>query len=283
MKKHFLLVALLMVVFLWLGDYTSAYTCANLGNCVNNQCKTLAWEEACIEVQPTQPVWDDEANSERQATADQFNASCIDANGSITAESVTYVEDLGNWTCCVSQEGKNMWVALALCTDEQTIAGGSSVPCNVWSLSWSSHAWVSTAGISCHCDPKYGEYYDVNTKKTTCELCSRDDVCCGVKLNTAVPFIGNCIETKTDNPESTLTEETAFPVLMSSLTKILVTVILIVSFVLIVVWGIMIASAWANPANASAGKKLIMKVVIGIALLGASGVILRLINPNFFG
>jgi len=35
--------------------------------------------------------------------------------------------------------------------------------------------------------------------------------------------------------------------------------------------------------NPSEGKKMIIKVVIGIALLGASGVILRLINPNFFG
>jgi len=53
---------------------------------------------------------------------------------------------------------------------------------------------------------------------------------------------------------------------------------LIVSFVLIIVGGIMIATG-----NPSGGKKMIMKVVVGIALLGASGVILRLINPNFFG
>jgi hypothetical protein len=35
--------------------------------------------------------------------------------------------------------------------------------------------------------------------------------------------------------------------------------------------------------KASEGKKMITNVIIGIALLGASGVILRLINPNFFG
>jgi hypothetical protein len=31
------------------------------------------------------------------------------------------------------------------------------------------------------------------------------------------------------------------------------------------------------------GKKMITNVIVGIALLWASGVILRLINPNFFG
>ena len=62
------------------------------------------------------------------------------------------------------------------------------------------------------------------------------------------------------------------------MTKILVTVILIISFVLIVVGGIMISIG-----KASEGKKMITNVIVGIALLGASGVILRLINPNFFG
>ncbi|MEI6118918.1 MAG: hypothetical protein WCP92_07000 [bacterium] len=62
------------------------------------------------------------------------------------------------------------------------------------------------------------------------------------------------------------------------MTKILVTLILITSFVLIIIGGIMIATG-----NPSGGRKMIMNVVIGIALLGASGVILRLINPNFFG
>jgi len=104
-------------------------------------------------------------------------------------------------------------------------------------------------------------------------------VCCGVKLNTNVPFIGKCLEDEqySGQDPTVVTQERAFPVLMGSLTQILVTVILIVSFVLIVVGGIMIATG-----NPKGGKDLLMKVVIGIALLGASGVILRLINPNFF-
>lgn len=114
-----------------------------------------------------------------------------------------------------------------------------------------------------------------------CHLCSEKWVCCWVSLNTSVPFIGNCIEDSTASVwawETNVTWESAFPVLMWSLTKILVTVILILSFVLIVVWGIMIATG-----NPSGGKSMIIKVVVGIALLWASWVILRLINPNFFG
>jgi len=96
-----------------------------------------------------------------------------------------------------------------------------------------------------------------------------------------VPFVGKCIESKTGyvgGDETWVTSEDAFPVLMSSLTQILVTVILIVSLLLIIVGGIMIATG-----NPSWGKKMIINVVIGIALLWASWVILRLINPNFFG
>ena len=115
-----------------------------------------------------------------------------------------------------------------------------------------------------------------------CKKCSDPGVCCGIQLNTTVPFIGNCIESESgnvgSNEEKWVTWDTAFPVLMWSLTKILVTVILIISFVLIVVWGIMISTG-----NVSWWKDMIIKVAAGIAILWASGVILRLINPNFFG
>ena len=114
-----------------------------------------------------------------------------------------------------------------------------------------------------------------------CKPCSDAGVCCGIQLNTSIPFIGNCIENNSGDvwvgEEKSVTWTTAFPVLMWSLTKILVTVILIVSFILIIIGGIMIATG-----NPSWGKKMIINVIIGIALLGASWVILRLVNPNFF-
>ena len=134
----------------------------------------------------------------------------------------------------------------------------------------------SVFGIWCVCKDGYKNINDV------CTPCSDPGVCCGISLNTSVPFIGSCIENSTTDvgagEETSVTWDNAFPVLLWSLTKILVTVILIVSFVLIIVGGIMIATG-----DPSGGKWLIMKVVIGIALLWASGVILRLINPNFFG
>ncbi len=129
---------------------------------------------------------------------------------------------------------------------------------------------------------------ECNTWKQMCDttrnkcICDPAKTCCGIKLNTNVPFIWNCIErwtTASSNGNTTvINEANAFPVLVGSLTKILMSLILIVGFVLIVIGGIMISSG-----NAAGGKKMIMKVVIGMALLWASGVILRLINPNFFG
>jgi hypothetical protein len=62
------------------------------------------------------------------------------------------------------------------------------------------------------------------------------------------------------------------------LVKILISVILVASFILIIVAGVMIATG-----DAKWGKDMIIKVAIWLAILWASGVILRLINPNFFG
>jgi hypothetical protein len=78
-----------------------------------------------------------------------------------------------------------------------------------------------------------------------CKPCTDPGVCCGVKLNTSIPFIGNCIETKAQDTTNGLNDGEAFPLLMGMLTKILISVILITSFVLIVVAGVMIATG--NP------------------------------------
>lgn len=163
-----------------------------------------------------------------------------------------------------------------------------------------------------------------NTKRIDdkwCRPCSEEDVCCGIKLNTNVPFIGNCIELskwdiacKTDadcswgdtcvfneenykndgndiwicisqkeSDQTTVTDKTAFPVLMWWLTKILVTIIILAGFIGILAGGVMISSSGGSDEGAKKGKDLIIRVIIALALLGASGVILRLINPNFFG
>jgi hypothetical protein len=46
---------------------------------------------------------------------------------------------------------------------------------------------------------------------------------------------------------------------------------------------VMIASSGANSGGYDQGKKMIRKVIIWLVLLWASGIILALINPNFFG
>lgn len=120
-----------------------------------------------------------------------------------------------------------------------------------------------------------------------CVPCSDPWVCCGIELNTKVPFIGNCIEfgkgdVSDSENEISATQEEAFPKLMGWLMRILVTIIMLWSFVAILVGGVMISSAWPDEQKATKGKKLIIDVVIALAILGASGVILRLINPNFF-
>lgn len=111
-----------------------------------------------------------------------------------------------------------------------------------------------------------------------CTPCSDPWVCCGVSLNTDVPFIWNCIELSSEDNTSKVTEENAFPTLVAWLTKLLMTVILIVCLlVLIVAW--VLWTTW----DAKKWKDLIKWVAIALALLWASWVILRLVNPNFFG
>jgi len=107
-------------------------------------------------------------------------------------------------------------------------------------------------------------------------------VCNGVKLNTNVPFIGDCIEFGEGDGSTNVTKDTAFPILMGAMAQILVTVILVFSFVMIIVAGVMMSSSGGEATRFNDGKKLIMKVIAGLALLWASWVILKLINPSFF-
>jgi hypothetical protein len=75
---------------------------------------------------------------------------------------------------------------------------------------------------------------------------------------------------------------TAFPVLMWWLSKIVVSLILITSFMTLIYAWVLMTTWWYDQSNYSKGIELIEKVIRWIALLWASGVILHLINPNFF-
>jgi len=106
----------------------------------------------------------------------------------------------------------------------------------------------------------------------------------GISLNTNVPFVGNCISLRASSSADTtqVTPTTAFPRLLAWLTKIVMTVILLFCFMAIVVGGVLISMGGASEEQAKKGKDLIKHVVMALALLGASGVILRVINPSFF-
>ncbi len=108
---------------------------------------------------------------------------------------------------------------------------------------------------------------------------SQYDFCCGIKLNTDVPFVGRCISNDKEAiaADDAPSPETAFVVLIKALTTIVMTLIMVGSVIMLIISGVMIASG-----NYTDGKALIIKVVISLVLLGASGIILRLINPIAF-
>lgn len=103
--------------------------------------------------------------------------------------------------------------------------------------------------------------------------------CSWIKLNTNFPIIWNCIEIDKDGENPT----NVFPYMIWALTKIIMSLILVVCFILIIYSGILWASSWDNNSQATEAKWILKKVAIVILLLWFSWAILRLINPNFFG
>lgn len=99
-----------------------------------------------------------------------------------------------------------------------------------------------------------------------------EKTCPGIKLNTNFPFIWNCIW---DDPDENETK--AFPTMVWAITKIVMSLILVVCFILIIYAGIL----WASNKPTDA-KKWLTRVAVTILLLWFSWAILRLINPNFF-
>lgn len=112
-----------------------------------------------------------------------------------------------------------------------------------------------------------------------------DDAPCDkgdISLNTNIPFVWPCIKTKetSDTGETTLVN--VFPKLMWWLTRIVMSVVVIIWFFGILVAGFMIATGGVKSDMMSKGKDLIIKIIAGLALVGIAGIILNLINPNFF-
>lgn len=102
--------------------------------------------------------------------------------------------------------------------------------------------------------------------------------CEGIKLNTCFPIIWDCINIKKGGEGTDVTQ--AFPTMIWALTKIIISIILVVCFIMIIVAWIMRASSWDKAPTKA--KSLIIKVAVTVLLLWFSWVILKLINPNFF-
>lgn len=144
---------------------------------------------------------------------------------------------------------------------------------------------VCTTSSSCN-----QSWYVFNDETCKCE-CDPTQRCCGILLNTVVPFIGDCIEMTTQNSisdpsdpnKSRVNQLNAFPFLMMWLSKILVTIILIFSFLIIIAAWLMMTTGVYKEQNYKTWVDRITKVIVWLILLWASGLILRLINPSFFG
>ena len=103
--------------------------------------------------------------------------------------------------------------------------------------------------------------------------------CNWIKLNTNFPIIWNCIETTS---ESKTNPTNVFPVMMWWLSRIVVSLILVVCFILVIVAWIMRAADKPWSWTWWWAKWLLAKVAITVLLLWFSWAILRLVNPNFF-
>ncbi len=129
---------------------------------------------------------------------------------------------------------------------------------------WATSAWTPSAG-------NWGA--------------AADNCSGGIKLNTDIPFVGNCIEKSTNASVAgdKTTIANAFPKLLWGLMRIVMTVVVIVGFMGILVGGFMMSAGGLEASLMAKWKKLIITVIIGLIVLGLSGIILNLINPNFFG
>lgn len=189
------------------------------------------------------------------------------------------------WSC------PNGYVAYANCCEQCNSAPTTWGIDDCESIYWS---WYSLQWACCSCDPskiKCPEWEKVAGWDSCKCICDPDVACCGVKLNTVVPFIWDCIEMTTSNdPNSAsrtwtvaVNQLNAFPFLMQWLMKILITVILIFSIIVVIVAWLMMTWSVAQESRFSKWKDLLKNVIISLILLWCSWLILKLINPSFFG
>jgi hypothetical protein len=103
--------------------------------------------------------------------------------------------------------------------------------------------------------------------------CVSKEDCKWIALNTCFPIIWNCIWWDNATTDST----NVFPTMIWALTKIVVSLVLVVCFILVIYAGIL----WATDKPKEAKDRL-KRVAITVLLLCFPWAILRLLNPNSF-
>ena len=138
------------------------------------------------------------------------------------------------------------------------------------------------------CDERRGKWEAVKWENCSC-VCDPAKWCCGVQLNVPLPFIGDCIELTTSNSTAgardgsiSINQLNAFPVLIKWISKIIVTLIMIFSVIVVIFAWVMMTTSVANESNYKTWLDMLKKVIIALILLWTSWLILKLINPTFF-
>ena len=189
--------------------------------------------------------------------------------------SCSYWYSLQNWCCACDLFAWDSGCWDGYSPNSQGCCRPASQMCgeNQYMPSWST--WCAECEI----------WTKPNEEHTKC-VCDPDIKCCGVQLNTVIPFIWDCIEMNAESSRDNTTNVnsvTAFPILMQWLMKIVMSVIMIFSFIMIIVAWLLIVSGAFGWNWFTTGKKIIKNVIISLILLWSSWLILSLINPSFFG
>lgn len=201
-----------------------------------------------------------------------------------------------NWRCCENWNTDKDWICCKdwkipnadwIC-EEKPAETTTSEEQPLWWLEWTENQWQNQENNENKCPPQLQDSKWNCCKKMYYDLELEKEVCCEwILLSTNVPFIGQCIVyRKTDEPQPeawlVVDETNAFPILMWWLSKIMVSIILLSSFIGLLVAWVMISASGSSEEGAKTWRRIIGNIIAALAILGVSGVILRLINPNFF-
>ena len=253
---------------------------------------------------PSESTWDRQAAANRAKAIQQSMAAncwfwgCVDWffwNDSSTA--------LQN---CASVYCTNKWVGylaptldgqILKCDDSHELEDGKCCKpkpiCDHPIENWSCDSWYhpnddnTCCVVDCWTPQECTNDWEIWSSESCKCVCDPNEKCCGIQLNTVVPFIWDCIEMNTDSSRwdtTSVTSVTAFPVLMQWLMKILMSAIMIFSFLLVIIaWLMMTTAGFWWSGGFTKWKTILKNVIISLILLWSSWLILSLINPNFFG